>query len=48
MRASQLKAIGLKTNEKGQVKAESSLLQVTGMNILGEDSCDVIEVALMH
>merc|ERR1719340_139480 len=27
MRAKQLKAIGLKTNDKGQVKAESSLLE---------------------
>ena len=27
MRAKQLKAIGLKTNDKGQVKADTSLLQ---------------------
>ena len=36
MRAKQLKAIGLKTNEKGQVKAESSLLQQ--FQAIGEES----------
>merc|ERR1719228_748970 len=36
MRAKQLKAIGLKTNDKGQVKAESSLLQQ--FQAIGEES----------
>jgi len=36
MRAKQLKSIGLKTNEKGQVKAESSLLQQ--FQAIGEES----------
>ena len=36
MRAKQLKAIGLKTNEKGQVKAESSLLEQ--FQAIGEES----------
>ena len=36
MRAKQLKAIGLKTNEKGQVKAKSSLLQQ--FQAIGEES----------
>ena len=36
MRAKQLKSIGLKTNEKGQVKAESALLQQ--FQAIGEES----------
>ena len=36
MRAKQLKAIGLKTNDKGQVKAESSLLEQ--FQAIGEES----------
>ena len=36
MRAKQLKSIGLKTNEKGQVKAESALLEQ--FQAIGEES----------